>query len=115
MAALTVHVLDWMRGLPAQGMEVRLYRTLSEGESRLLASATTDELGRLAQPLCNETANISGDFELRFDVGGYFAQRGEFQGLWRQVPIAFHLNGDEGDIHIPLLVTPWGYTTYRGS
>ena len=99
MGRLTTHILDTVHGGPAAGVDVRLYATANT--RKLVASAVTNEDGRAPQPLLDDAAFVTGTYELEFDVGEYFRSR-------------FAVNGVE-DYHVPLLVSPWSYSTYRGS
>ena len=119
-ASLTTHVLDLAAGRPAAGMRVDLLRL--EGETAtLLKSIRTNADGRGDGPLIGKGEAVSGVYELRFHVGDYLgaAQSGApenapppFLGV---VPIRFGLDADGGHYHVPLLVSPFGYSTYRGS
>jgi 5-hydroxyisourate hydrolase len=100
---ISTHVLDTMKGRPAAGMKVRLYR-----EGQLLADAVTDEDGRV-RPLAAETA--PGMHEIVFAVAKYFG----FEGIPFLGEVVVRFGVDHGDYHVPLLVSPYGYTTYRGS
>ena len=115
MGRLTTHILDTMHGGPAAGVDVRVFAT---GDARtLVASATTDDDGRAAQPLLDGAAFVTGTYELEFDVGEYFRRRGAElaePAFLDTVVIRFAVNADE-DYHVPLLVSPWSYSTYRGS
>ena len=116
MAGLTTHVLDVARGRPASGMRIELAR-LHEGGREALKSVRTNEDGRTDAPLLGEGELAQGAYELLFDVGGYFAGYdgvGEppFLGL---VPIRFGIADPSAHYHVPLLASPWSYSTYRGS
>ncbi len=115
MAGLTTHVLDTANGCPAAGVAVRLY-TLS-GERTLLASAETNSDGRTDEPLLDAAGLVSGEYELEFDVGAYFASRGAASAsrpFLGTVVIRCGLESGE-HYHVPLLASPWSYSTYRGS
>ena len=115
MGQLTTHILDTAHGGPAASVELRLYAL---GDIReLVASATSDEDGRTADPLLDEGAMRSGTYELEFDIGDYFAARGvaaATPAFLSTVVIRFAVNSAES-YHVPLLVSPWSYSTYRGS
>jgi 2-oxo-4-hydroxy-4-carboxy-5-ureidoimidazoline decarboxylase len=114
---LSTHVLDTHTGKPADGVAIEL-RELSARGDRLITSARTNAEGRTAVPLIAGRPLPIGRYELRFAVGAYFAARGTpladppFLDL---VPVRFAIAEAEGHYHIPLLVTPWSYSTYRGS
>ncbi len=115
MGRLTTHILDTVHGGPAAGVDVRLYATADGRE--LVAGATTNEDGRAPQPLLEGAAFLSGTYELEFDVGRYFRNRGVAlpePAFLDTVVIRFAVNASE-DYHVPLLVSPWSYSTYRGS
>ena len=115
MGRLTTHILDTAHGGPAAGVDIRLY---SVGPAReLVASATTNEDGRTPYPLLEDEAAVTGTYELEFDVGAYFRSGGvqlADPAFLDTVVIRFSIDGDE-DYHVPLLVSPWSYSTYRGS
>jgi 5-hydroxyisourate hydrolase len=108
--ALTTHVLDAARGRPARGVAIELWRA----EVRI-AEAVTGEDGRTAAPLL--AALEVGVYELRFAVGAYFAASGEDADppFLDVVPVRFGVADADAHHHVPLLVTPWSYSTYRGS
>jgi hydroxyisourate hydrolase len=107
---LTTHVLDTATGRPAGGVAVELWRSGS-----LVASAVTDADGRTEQPLAVELE--VGAYELRFAVGPYFAASGlaSEPPFLDVVPVAFGVADPDAHHHVPLLVSPWAYSTYRGS
>ena len=113
---LTTHVLDTANGRPAGGMSLELYAI--EGEHRsLLKTLQTNAGGRTDGPLLAEGEFGVGLYEIVFDVAGYFAQSADppeppFLG---RVPIRFGIADPEAHYHVPLLVSPWSYSTYRGS
>ncbi len=109
---LTTHVLDTARGRPAAGVPVELAR-LADGGREVLARATTNADGRVDAPLAGELA--SGEYELVFTVGGYFAGEAADPPFLDRIPIRFGIADPAAHYHIPLLVSPWSYSTYRGS
>ncbi len=115
MGRLTTHVLDTASGSPAAEVSLRLYAL---GATRkLLATASTNAGGRTDAPLLEGDALQTGAYELEFDVGDYFrAQSAELAdpAFLDTVVLRFSLRGDE-HYHVPLLVSPWSYSTYRGS
>ena len=115
MGRLTTHVLDTARGLPGGGIAVRLYAL--DGERRLVTTAVTNDDGRTDQPLLDETSFASGRYELEFSVAEYFKGNGVELAeppFLDDVIIRIAL-ADDGHYHVPLLVSPWSYSTYRGS
>ncbi len=111
MARLSTHVLDTAHGRPAAGLTVRLYRWEGD-ERRLLKTAVTNPDGR-TEPLLEGAALTPGVYELVFCVADYFGSRGTpFLG---EVPVRFGIEDESANYHVPLLVSPYGYTTYRGS
>jgi 5-hydroxyisourate hydrolase len=114
--SLTTHVLDTARGRPAAGVDVELAR-LDGGTRTVLATARTDVDGRIEAPLLGEGAGgdcelVAGEYELVFAVGRYFAPEPSF---YDRVPVRFRIADPAAHHHVPLLVSPWGYSTYRGS
>ena len=117
MGFLTTHVLDTALGVPAQGMELRLYRIIGQ-ERQLLLSTRTNEDGRCDKPVLSETDFAVGEYELVFDVKDYFRKAGialPEQAFLDVVPIRFGINDIDDHYHVPLLVSPYSYSTYRGS
>jgi 5-hydroxyisourate hydrolase len=113
MSGLSTHVLDTARGVPAAGVAVRLEVASGDG-FRELARATTNEDGRVAALLPAGTALAAATYRLSFDTGAYFAARGE-QGFFPEVAIVFAVRDATRHHHVPLLLSPFGYSTYRGS
>jgi 5-hydroxyisourate hydrolase len=114
MMRISTHILDIAQGHPAEGVPVRLERQDATGNWQVLASAHTDQDGRCGQLLHKNEVLSSGFYRLRFDTGTYFASR-EIDGLYPFVEITFQVRDGEQHFHIPLLLSPHGYTTYRGS
>ncbi len=108
MKSLTTHVLDTMNGRPAAGMKIELW---SLGHSTLLKSVTTNADGRTDSPLLGATEFAAGNYEIVFFVGDYFGER----RFLDRVPVRFTIEEAEAKYHVPLLVSPWAYSTYRGS
>jgi 2-oxo-4-hydroxy-4-carboxy-5-ureidoimidazoline decarboxylase len=115
---LSTHVLDTQRGRPAEGVAVELFEIAASGAAHLITRAATNSDGRTDRPLIAEQPIPIAQYELRFDVGDYFARHGTpvndppFLGI---VPIRFAVSDPEGHYHVPIIVTPWSYSTYRGS
>jgi 5-hydroxyisourate hydrolase len=117
---LTTHVLDTAHGVPAAGMTVvlRMLGSAEGGDTRLLKTAVTNADGRLDGPLLEGSELRIGTYELEFDVGAYFSMLGvaspspAFLGV---VPVRFGIADGSQHYHVPLLVSPFAYSTYRGS
>jgi 5-hydroxyisourate hydrolase len=107
MATLSTHVLDTSRGRPATGLLV----VLESDSGTPLGEGVTDHDGRVGELVPGGLA--PGTYRLRFDSGAWFAAQG-VDGFFPEVVVAFDLAGD-GHFHVPLLLSPFGYSTYRGS
>ncbi|HLT77104.1 MAG TPA: hydroxyisourate hydrolase [Ferrovibrio sp.] len=117
MGRLSTHVLDTMHGKPAEGIEIALY-ALDGGQRRLLKTVTTNSDGRTDAPLLAGEEYRPGQYELVFQVGAYFRGRGVAlpqPAFLDSIPIRFAMADADGHYHVPLLVSPWSYSTYRGS
>jgi 5-hydroxyisourate hydrolase len=113
MKRISTHILDLARGKPAPDVPVRLERQEDSGW-RSLASMTTDHDGRCGQ-LLPETEDLSeGLYRLAFDTASYYAAQ-KTETLYPMIEITFRVPKGESQFHIPLLLSPNGYTTYRGS
>jgi 5-hydroxyisourate hydrolase len=106
---LSTHVLDTARGKPGAMIPVALFAL--DGERRELAHAVTDPDGRCG-PFATDLE--PGYYELVFEVGDYFAVQG-MPTFFYEIPIRFHIRESGARYHVPLLLSPWGYSTYRGS
>jgi 5-hydroxyisourate hydrolase len=117
MGRLTTHVLDTTRGRPAGGLSLRLYRV--EGETRTcLTEARTNADGRCDAPLLEGAALTVGRYVIEFEAGEYLRAAGlaSSEPLFLDVvPIAFGVADAAGHYHVPLLLSPFAYSTYRGS
>ena len=110
---LSTHVLDTAHGRPAAGMSVELWR----GDEQLRALRTNDD-GRTDAPLLADDELEAGEYELRFGVGDYFRSAGTSlpsPGFLDTVPVRFGIADPDANYHVPLLCSPWSYSTYRGS
>ena len=115
---LSTHVLDTHSGKPAAGIAVELIELAELGTSRVVRRAITNSDGRTDQPLIGGRPVPIGRYELRFSVGAYFRQRKvplSDPPFLDEIPLRFAASEPEGHLHVPLLVTPWSYATYRGS
>jgi len=115
MGKLTTHVLDTARGKPAQGMRIELKP--GKGSTTTLASVFTNSDGRTDSPLLEGAGFTAGTYQLVFHVAEYFRSRGDPDAgrFLEDVPIVFVVDDPAGNYHVPLLVSPWSYSTYRGS
>ncbi len=107
MATVSTHVLDTSRGRPAGGVRIVLESAIGDR----LADVVTDADGRAPDLATKEL--VAGTYRLRFDTGAWFADQ-DVVGFYPEVVVAFELAGD-GHAHVPLLLSPYGYSTYRGS
>ncbi len=117
MGRLTTHVLDTAHGIPAAGLAIALFRREAAGDERLVAT-TTDADGRCAAPLLEGGALRPGRYRLVFAAGDYFRRRGialPQPPFVDDVVIDFGIADAAAHYHVPLLVSPWAYSTYRGS
>ena len=115
---LSTHVLDTHGGRPAAGIAVELVELSELGASRVVTRAITNSDGRTDQPLIHGRPVPIGRYQLTFSVGDYFAGRQvpvSDPPFLDQIPLRFSVSAPEGHLHVPLLVTPWSYATYRGS
>lgn len=112
---LSTHVLDLTTGRPAPGLRIELHRHTVGAASQLIKGVVTNADGRTDAPLLNADEIIVGSYELIFDVAVYFSSRGVASPFLDRVPIRFAIADASAGYHVPLLVTPWAYSTYRGS
>jgi 5-hydroxyisourate hydrolase len=113
---LTTHVLDTTSGKPAAGMRIELHR-LESGKKIPLADRTTNRDGRTDEPMLGDKSMIPGHYRLLFHVADYFASLGSPDAgkFLNVVPVLFRIDDPSASYHVPLLVSPWAYSTYRGS
>jgi 5-hydroxyisourate hydrolase len=114
MKRISTHILDTALGKPATGVPVRLERREKSGKWLLLGSARTDQDGRCSQLLPDDNVLPAGLFRLTFDTESYFAPT-KMATLYPVVEVTFQVRDGETHFHIPLLLSPNGYTTYRGT
>jgi 2-oxo-4-hydroxy-4-carboxy-5-ureidoimidazoline decarboxylase len=115
---LSTHVLDTHSGRPAAGIAVELVELSELGLSRVVTRTITNADGRTDQPLIGGRPVPIGRYELTFNVGRYFTERQVPMSdppFLDKIPLRFSVSEPEGHLHVPLLVTPWSYATYRGS
>jgi 5-hydroxyisourate hydrolase len=114
MSRISTHVLDLARGRPATDVPVRLERRELLGDWMQLGTSRTDGDGRCTQLLPENESLPAGLYRLVFDIGSYHRSR-EIEGFYPVVELTFHVREGDSQFHIPLLLSPYGYTTYRGS
>lgn len=117
MGKLSTHILDTAHGKPGSGIKIELY-VLQAGVRKLLWQEVSNADGRTNAPLLEGETMVAGLYELVFAVGDYFAAQGLNLPRPRfidQVTLAFGIADSNQNYHVPLLVSPWSYSTYRGS
>jgi 5-hydroxyisourate hydrolase len=117
MGKLTTHVLDTANGRPGAGIKVELF-VLAGDTRRALKTTRTNDDGRCDEPLLEGDALVAGEYELVFGAGDYFASIGTKVPEPRfvnRVVLRFGVADPAAHYHVPLLVSPWSYSTYRGS
>lgn len=118
MGRLSTHVLDTASGKPAQGVALELRRIGADGSSTLVRRATTNADGRTDAALLAEADFATGEYELIFAIGDYFRGAGAIPAgpaFLEKVPVRFQMTDPDGRYHVPLVCSPWAYSTYRGS
>src|SRR5437870_4587488 len=113
MSAITTHVLDTSRGRPADGVPATL-EIEAAGGWKLMGKGTTNSEGRITDLVPSETKLSAGIYRLIFDTAKYFANH-QIKGFYPQVTIVFRIEDPVQHYHVPLLLSPFGYSTYRGS
>ena len=113
---LTTHVLDTANGCPGKGIAIALWQWESDSKT-LLKTTKTNHDGRTDEPLLTGEELKPGVYELVFAMGNYFARYGDYPDplFLDQIPIRFGISDTKAHYHVPLLVSPWSYSTYRGS
>ena len=116
---LTTHVLDTARGCPAQGIVITLYRLRGDERERIAATVTNDD-GRTDAPILPKETFATGHYELVFATGAYLREHGMVETgsgplFLDDIPIRFGIDDADAHYHVPLLLSPFGYSTYRGS
>ncbi len=120
MGYLTTHILDTTKGIAANAVQVRLYKQDDSGQRQQIHSTLTNDDGRCDAPLLEGDDFKAGVYELEFDIDKYFAKQGieidsAQPSFLNTVIIRFGINDEDAHYHIPLLVSPYSYSTYRGS
>lgn len=113
MSQITTHVLDTSKGKPAQGINVTLEKLTSDGSFTVIGKGTTNADGRIPDLLEKENKLAPGVYKLVFDTNSYFKTQG-VKAFYPSVSITFETS-DQSHYHVPLLLNPYGYSTYRGS
>ena len=114
MSAITTHVLDISIGRPAAGVPVKLDRQTNDGLWEPIGCQKTDDNGRARDLMPEGRSLTAAVHRLTFDVGSYFKDK-QIEGFYQEVVIAFTVNEPSQHYHVPLLLSPFGYSTYRGS
>jgi 5-hydroxyisourate hydrolase len=114
MSPITTHVLDTRTGRPAAGIRITLSQQGAAGTWQEMASGDTDADGRIRDLLASDTKLQPGVYRMDFATGDYFSGQG-ITGFYPHVPVIFELQEMDSHYHIPLLLSPFGYSTYRGS
>ena len=114
MSKITTHVLDISRGQPAAGVVVTLELQTTEGAWRVVGRGETDADGRLKDLMGADDALAEGVYRLTFEIENYFAAQ-SVETFYPQAAVVFRVRDAAGHYHVPLLVSPFGYSTYRGS
>lgn len=114
MSAVTTHVLDVSRGRPAEGVRVTLEHKSMVGQWEWFGGGETDADGRLKQLVPESKLLMAGVYRITFDTGAYFKTHG-VEGFYPEASIVFEVRDATQHYHVPLLLSPFGYSTYRGS
>ena len=114
MGKLTTHILDTSMGTPAKEVEIKLYKR-NDSSLKLINSAKTNEDGRCNEPLLSENLFEEGCYEIEFNIGHYYATKDIDCPFLKDVVIRFYISNSDENYHVPLLISPFSYSTYRGS
>lgn len=114
MSPITSHVLDTARGTPAGGVPITLEHETGRDQFTRLAQSVTDADGRVKGLLPDGATLAPGRYRLTFDTAAYFRAH-QTKGFYPYVQVVFEVSDKPGHLHIPLLLSPYGYSTYRGS
>ena len=114
MGKLTTHILDTSMGTPAQGVEIKLYKR-NDSSLKLINSTKTNEDGRCNEPLLSGDLFEEGCYEIEFNIGHYYATKEIDCPFLKDVVIRFYISNSDENYHVPLLISPFSYSTYRGS
>lgn len=113
MTTISTHVLDTARGIPARGIRGTLQRAAGTDKWEDLAMGSTNADGRIPDFVPKEVTLTEGIYRMRFDVSAYFSEH-KTKSFYPYIEVVFEL-GNDGHYHVPLLLSPWGFSTYRGS
>ena len=114
MGKLTTHILDTSMGTPAKEVEIKLYKR-NDSSLKLINSAKTNEDGRCNEPLLTGELFEEGCYEIEFNIGHYYATKDIDCPFLKDVVIRFYISNSDENYHVPLLISPFSYSTYRGS
>ena len=114
MGKLTTHILDTSMGTPAKEVEIKLYKR-NDSSLKLISSAKTNEDGRCNEPLLSGNLFEEGCYEIEFNIGHYYATKDIDCPFLKDVVIRFYISNSDENYHVPLLISPFSYSTYRGS
>ena len=114
MGKLTTHILDTSMGTPAKEVEIKLYKR-NDSSLKLIDSAKTNEDGRCNEPLLSGNLFEEGCYEIEFNIGHYYATKDIDCPFLKDVVIRFYISNSDENYHVPLLISPFSYSTYRGS
>ena len=113
MSTISTHILDTARGMPARGVRITLQSSTAEHKWEDIAMGSTNADGRIPDFVPKDVTLTEGIYRLRFDVSAYFSEH-KTRSFYPYIEVVFELAAD-GHYHVPLLLSPWGFSTYRGS
>lgn len=114
MSQITTHILDTSLGKPAEGVAIQLLQQQADGQWKVLGEGHTNSDGRIADLLSADTVLPAGTYQMHFATAAYFEQQ-KLEVFYPWADVVFNITGDGQHYHIPLLLNPFGYSTYRGS
>ena len=114
MPKLTTHVLDTSSGMPAKNVAIKVYQC-QNGNPILVKTTRTNLDGRCDEPLLSGAHLITGSYQIEFDVEQYFNEKGVDSPFLKDVVVRFYISDASENYHVPLLISPFSYSTYRGS
>lgn len=115
MGKLTTHVLDTYSGMPAANLTIELWHIADDASRTHIVTIQTNQDGRASSSLLDSITIAVGEYELIFHVRAYFAAKHIESPFLNRVPVHFTIFDADQNYHVPLLVSPWSYSTYRGS